>query len=66
MPDAERIMASVARGHWYTLVLAGYFKRVLTSQELSVGERLEILEGLGNFAHGNLTSAIFGRGGAGR
>jgi hypothetical protein len=57
MTDDERVMASVARGYWYELVLAGYFKRVLTSQELSVAERLELLEGLGTFVHGALTPA---------
>jgi len=57
MPDAERMVASVPPGYRYSLVLAGYFKRVLTSQELSLGERLAILEGLDSFAHGNLTSA---------
>jgi hypothetical protein len=48
----------VARGYWYNLVLAGWAKRVLTSQDLSVAERLEMLEGLGHCVHGALTPAV--------
>ena len=55
--DDEQVLTSVARGYWYNLVLAAWGKRVLTSQELSVAERLEMLEGLGNCVHGALTPA---------
>ena len=46
MPDAERMMTSVPLGHQYELILAGYFKRTLLEQGMSVADRLHTLEGL--------------------
>ena len=56
--DNERALASVPPGYWYSVILAGWAKAVLTSQELSVAERLEMLEGLQNCVHGSLTPAV--------
>ena len=56
--DSERALASVPPGYWYSVILAGWAKAVLTSQELSVAERLEMLEGLQNCVHGSLTPAV--------
>jgi len=57
MPDAERMMTSVPLGHQYELILAGYFKRTLLEQGMSVADRLHTLEGLGTLVHGALTPA---------
>lgn len=56
--DDEQVLASVPPGYWYSLVLAAWAKRVLSSRDLSVGERLAMLEGLGNCVHGSLTPAV--------
>jgi len=55
--DDERMLASVARGYWYSLMLAAWGKRLLTSQDLSIARRLEMLERLGDCVHGALTPA---------
>jgi hypothetical protein len=58
LTDDERMMASVPCGYLYSLILAAWAKAVLTSQDLSVADRLAMLEGLGHCVHGSLTPAV--------
>jgi hypothetical protein len=56
--ELDEALASVPCGYWYSVILAGWAKAVLTSQDLSVADRLAMLEGLSTCVHGSLTPAV--------
>ena len=55
--DDERAVLHTPPGYRYTLVLAAWMKRVLLARDLSVGDRLWLLEGINELVDGTFTEA---------
>jgi hypothetical protein len=53
----ETLILYTPRGYKHALVLVSYFKRALARESMTVGERLEILEGISAMVDGYFTAA---------
>jgi hypothetical protein len=52
----ETLILNIPTGHRYTFLIASYIKRWLATEKMTVGLRLEMLEGLSRMADGNFGS----------
>lgn len=55
--DDERLVLHTPVGYRYTMVLVALTKRILTTYELSVGDRLRMLEAINSFVDNVFTEA---------